>query len=79
MIQPVQFRARTRTPKFLNRVEVVEINAKSKDGKKVRFVDRQNVIDSNVKVLAVSFKMPVKLITVRGPELSVKEERIIKN
>ena len=79
MIQPVHSRARTRTPKFLNRVEVVEINAKSKDGKKVRFVDRQNVIDSNVKVLAVSFKMPVNLITVRGPELSVKEERIIKN
>jgi hypothetical protein len=40
-----------KSPKLLNRVEVVEFDAKSKDKvKKVRFVDRKEVVDSNVQV-----------------------------
>jgi hypothetical protein len=45
------FRNRLKSPKLLNRVEVVEFDAKSKDKvKKVRFVDRKEVVDSNVQV-----------------------------
>ena len=43
-------RSRLKPHKLLNRVEVVEIDAKSKDVKKVRFVDRKEVVESNVKV-----------------------------
>jgi hypothetical protein len=37
-------------PKFLNRVEVVEIDPRSKEVKKVRFVDRKEVVESGLKV-----------------------------
>ena len=42
----ITHRTRLRPPKFLNRVEVVEIDPTSKEVKKVRFVDRKEVIES---------------------------------
>ena len=42
------------TTKRLNVVEVIEFDAKpssSKDVKKVRFVDRKEVVESNIKVI----------------------------
>lgn len=45
----LNFRTKPHAKRF-NKVEIIEINPTAKDVKKVKFVDRNQVVDSNVQV-----------------------------